>query len=107
MANALYRITQESLTNARRYSQSERLRVQLTKREDHVRIEVQDRGIGFDPETVEADCFGLEGIRERARLFGGRATIDSTPGKGTLVVVELPLLEDGLGQSRELALSGR
>ena len=47
MANALYRITQESLTNAKRYSQSDRVLVQLTEQGDHVRVEVQDQGVGF------------------------------------------------------------
>jgi signal transduction histidine kinase len=107
MANALYRITQESLTNAKRYSQSERVRVQLTEQGDRVRVEVQDRGVGFDPEAAQDDCFGLEGIRERARLFGGSATIDSKPGKGTLVKVELPLGDDMAEEPTEFSLSGK
>jgi len=52
---------------------------------------VRDWGVGFDVKNVPKDRLGLEGIRLRARLAGGRATIDSAPGQGTTIVVELPL----------------
>ena len=90
----IFRIVQESLTNARRYSQSDRLLVRLTQRDDYIRIEVQDWGIGFDPRTVGDGHFDLKGIQERTRLFGGSATIKSTLGKGTRIVVQLPLMRD-------------
>ena len=54
-------------------------------------LQVQDWGAGFDPEKVDRSRFGLRGIRERARLLGGRAAIETSPGQGTRVVVELPL----------------
>ena len=66
----------------------------MTQRDDYIRIEVQDWGIGFDPRKVGDGHFGLEGIQERARLFGGSATIKSALGKGTRIVVQLPLMED-------------
>jgi signal transduction histidine kinase len=94
LENVIFRIIQESLTNARRYSQSERVLVRLTQRDRHIRIEVQDWGIGFDPKKVGEGHFGLEGIQERARLFGGSAAITSAFGKGTRIVVQLPLMED-------------
>jgi signal transduction histidine kinase len=94
LENVIFRIVQESLTNARRYSQSDRLLIRVTQRDDNVRIEVQDWGIGFKPETVGDGHFGLEGIQERARLFGGSATIKSALGKGTRIVVQLPLMRD-------------
>jgi signal transduction histidine kinase len=94
LENVIFRIVQECLTNARRYSQSDRLLVEVTQRDNYVRIEVQDWGIGFDPRRVGAGHFGLEGIQERARLFGGSATIKSALGTGTRIVVQLPLMED-------------
>ena len=94
LENVIFRIVQESLTNARRYSQSDRVLVRLTQRDDDIRIEVQDWGIGFDPRTVGDGHFGLEGIQERTRLFGGSATIKSALGKGTRIVVQLPLMID-------------
>lgn len=92
LENVVFRIVQESLTNAQRYSQSDRLLIKLTCRNDCVHIEFQDWGIGFNPREVGDGHFGLEGIQERARLFGGSATIKSALGKGTRIMVQLPLM---------------
>ncbi len=92
MENAIYRIVQEGLTNACRHSKSQRVRVELMQRGDLLQIKVQDWGEGFDPARVDADRFGLEGIRQRARLLGGSASVESTPGQGTCLAVELPLV---------------
>ncbi len=92
LENAVYRIVQEALANACRHSRSDRVRVELTQRDDALRIKVQDWGVGFDPAAVRDDHFGLEGIRERARLLGGAITIESAPRRGTSVAIELPLM---------------
>jgi PAS domain S-box-containing protein len=89
---AVFRIVQECLTNACRYSQSEKVLVELGQAGGRVLIRVQDWGIGFDPAQVQGEHFGLRGIRERARLLGGSATVEAAPAKGTRVIVELPLL---------------
>jgi PAS domain S-box-containing protein len=91
LENTLFRIVQESLTNARRYSQSDRIRIELMQEGDDLRLEIRDWGIGFDPKQVETRCFGLEGIRERATLWGGRAHIDTQPGEGTRIIITLPM----------------
>jgi PAS domain S-box-containing protein len=93
LENALYRIAQEALANACKHSKSKKVTVTMTQEGQDVRLEVQDWGIGFDPESVEKDHFGLEGIRQRVRLLGGRLTIESTPGSGTLVQVVVPIVE--------------
>lgn len=92
LENAVFRIVQESLTNACRYSETERICVDLNRVGDRIRIAVRDWGVGFDPEQVPSDHFGLRGIRERARLLGGTSSIETAPGKGTCIVVELPLV---------------
>jgi PAS domain S-box-containing protein len=92
LENAIYRIAQEGLTNACKHSKSEKVRVSLLQQEDQVRIEIRDWGIGFDTKTVRENHFGLEGIRQRARLLGGKFTIRSKPGKGTCIAVELPVV---------------
>ena len=91
--NALYRIVQEALTNACKHSKSMKVTVTLTQVGQDVRLEVRDWGIGFDPEVVGKGHFGLESIRQRVRLLGGRLTIESTLGSGTLVQVVVPILE--------------
>ena len=92
LENVIYRIVQEGLTNACKHSQSERVLVELAQHGDRVRIQIRDWGIGFAPAAISEGCFGLKGIRERARLLGGRAVMESAPGKGTGIVVELPLV---------------
>jgi signal transduction histidine kinase len=93
LENAIFRIVQEGMTNVRRHSKSDNVRLELAQNDDLVRIEIEDWGVGFDLENVPQDRFGLAGIRERARVLGGRATINSVPGKGTCITVELPLME--------------
>ena len=92
LENAIYRIIQEGLGNACKHSKSERVRVELVQHDDDLRITIQDWGVGFNPGNVEDECFGLEGIRERARLLGGNATVESTPKQGTCLTVEVPLV---------------
>ena len=92
LENAIYRIVQEALTNACRHSKADKVHVELVQCGDQIRIEVRDRGVGFKPEDVGDSHFGLEGIRERARLLGGKATIETRLGRGTMVVVELPIV---------------
>jgi len=89
---AIFRIAQESLSNARKHAGARHVRVVLEPRGDEdVAVSVGDDGAGFDVNGVPADRFGLEGIRQRARLFGREATITSTPGTGTRIEVVLPL----------------
>jgi len=87
---ALYRIVQEGIANATRHSGSDRVRIRLSQVGGRVHLEIRDWGRGFDPEHVGASRFGLQGIRERARLLRGRAVIDSAPAEGTRVFVDLP-----------------
>jgi PAS domain S-box-containing protein len=98
LENALYRIAQEALTNACKYSQSNKVAVTMTQQGQDVRLEVRDWGVGFDSKSVDKDHFGLEGIRQRVRLLGGQATIESAPGSGTLVQVVVPIVERQSGE---------
>ena len=93
LETAVFRIVQESLANACRHSHSDHIRVAVTQIGEQIRIEIEDAGIGFDLEKVDSNRFGLLGIRERAKLFGGSATIDSALGRGTRVAVDLPIVE--------------
>ncbi len=90
LEGTLFRIVQEALTNVVRHSQSPTATVNLTDANGFLRLEIRDEGIGCDTENVPEDRFGLRGIRERARLFGGAAEITSAPGKGTRIFVEMP-----------------
>lgn len=88
---ALYRIAQEALTNAVNHSQAERVSVILERREGKVLVVVEDDGIGFDPVLARhSGRLGLLGMRERAEMLGGSLIVESSEGKGTTVVAEVP-----------------
>lgn len=93
----LLRIVQESLNNVWKHSRSSAAQVSLVQHGGELEVLVQDQGAGFAPTQVQPTRYGLTGIRERARLLGGQATIDSAPGKGTRVVVRFPLSESVVG----------
>ena len=96
LEGALFRIVQESLTNACRHSQATRVDIELTQQDDRVLLTIRDNGIGFDRSAVPDDRFGLRGLIERARLFGGRSQIRSEPGTGTEIWADLPINKSGI-----------
>ncbi len=92
---ALYRIVQEALTNVARHAQARSVSVLLENRRTSVKLIIEDDGIGFDVAKVMGSRaretnLGLYGMQERAALLGGTLTIESTPGMGTSVFVEIP-----------------
>lgn len=92
LESAIFRIVQETLNNARRHSQADKIRLDIFQDGEHVRLVIQDWGVGFELEEVADDRFGLKGICERARLLGGRSEIETKPGKGTRITIKLPVL---------------
>ena len=92
LQTAIFSIVQELLLNACRHSKSTHVLVGLAQDDDRVCIQVQDWGIGFAPETVQSHKRGLKGVRQVARWLGGTVDIDTRPGAGTCIVVEIPLL---------------
>jgi two-component system sensor histidine kinase UhpB len=87
----LYRIIQEALANAARHSGATRAAVSMSVSGDRLTVEVADSGKGFDPSVSPAAGIGLAGMHERARLLGGRLTVDSAVDAGTRVMVSVPL----------------
>jgi signal transduction histidine kinase len=96
LETALYRVTQEALTNVLRHAQAKRVSVLLERRANHLSLIVEDNGVGFESaEVLEAssvrDKLGLLGMQERIRLAGGTLEIESAPARGTTVFVRVPL----------------
>lgn len=88
---SLYRIAQEALTNVVCHAQASNVGILLERNEQGVRLFIEDDGIGFSPESVAlGESLGLLGMRERAEMLGGRLTIESAPGMGTSIIVEVP-----------------
>jgi PAS domain S-box-containing protein len=93
-----YRIVQEALTNVARHARVRQAKVDVRANPDSLIVRIEDEGRGFDVEAaLAARSSGLEGMRERSRLAGGRLVIESEPGQGTRLSVELPL--QGAGNS--------
>ena len=91
---AAYRIVQEALTNVARHAGAKHAAVDCSVVDATLRVEVADRGFGFDVEAVPVGASsGLVGMEERARSTGGRLWARSAAGLGTTVVAELPLSE--------------
>ncbi|MGI6375412.1 MAG: histidine kinase N-terminal 7TM domain-containing protein [Anaerolineae bacterium] len=94
----LFRIVQEALTNARKHGGARSVQVHFETTDEWARVIVEDDGSGFDPAgltRVDGRRFGLQFMRERAGELGGQLEIDAAPGRGTRIVVEVPL---GLSQ---------
>lgn len=91
VALGLYRIFQEAVSNACKYSRSDSLTVDLQQSGDTLSLVVRDFGLGFDTEhpDIAGGGLGLVGMRERAEAIGGRLTVESTPGRGTVVSVSV------------------
>jgi signal transduction histidine kinase len=86
----LYRIGQEGLANVVKHARATSATVRIAATDDTVSIEVNDDGHGFDPATVGPEHFGLRSMRGRVADLGGRLEVTSTPGRGTVLHVEVP-----------------
>ncbi len=86
-----YRILQESLNNITRHAQARRVEIRLEQNAGLLELEIRDDGRGFDTRGLGSQRgWGLQGMRERATLAGGRLEVDSTPGRGTRVTFRAP-----------------
>jgi signal transduction histidine kinase len=91
MEASVHRIVQEALTNVVRHAQATRVDVLLERRGDKLVVLVEDNGVGFDPATVyESGRLGVFGMRERTEMLGGTLTVESSPGAGTTLLLEIP-----------------
>ena len=90
---ALLRVAQEALANVRKHAGASQVTVTLSYLDDVVMLDVQDDGVGFDSggTVAAAGGLGLRAMRERAEQLGGSLTIESAPGEGATIAVELPL----------------
>lgn len=91
-----FRIAQEALRNVERHAKASKVEVKIEFAEGKTRVSVHDNGKGFDvgetlAESPRSGKLGLTGMEERVRLLNGSLKIESEPGKGTRVVMEIPM----------------
>jgi PAS domain S-box-containing protein len=91
VATALYRIVQESLTNIVRHAGASKVEVSLGADDNALVLTVRDNGTGISDAARHGSGIGLVSMRERATALGGHLTIISTPGRGTMITVTLPI----------------
>ena len=99
-----YRIIAEALSNVSKYANVDEVEVRIEYVEGILHLTIEDAGTGFRLEDLEASTrLGILGMRERAELLGGTFTLNSNPGKGTHLFVQLPIYKepDVLGESLE------
>jgi two-component system sensor histidine kinase DegS len=92
----LFRIVQEALSNVQKHAGASKVQVRVAIEKTRLTASIQDNGRGFDLPEVSANpekwaSLGLKGMTERARLLGGRARIETTPGQGTTISIAIPL----------------
>ncbi len=87
----VYRVVQEALTNCARHAKAKEIRVSVHGSDNGLAITVHDDGVGFSAAECRGRGLGLIGIEERVRELGGRFSIFSQPGKGTVLSAEVPL----------------
>ena len=91
ISTGIFRVYQETLTNVARHAEATEVKTFLEKRDGRIVLQVSDNGIGFDNSEVKTkNTLGLIGMKERAKMFGGKIFIQSAVGKGTEVLLEIP-----------------
>jgi len=93
----VYRVVQEALHNSSRHSQATTVRIRVHQQKDHLSLSIQDDGVGFD--VRQSRGLGLLGIEERVSRLGGKFDVNSEPGNGTILAIELPIIEDQKSRS--------
>lgn len=92
MEVATYRLIQESVQNACKHAQADEIQVKI-EFQQNLSILVRDNGVGFNPDEKKDKSFGLIGMKERVELLEGTMKIDTNPGKGTVIFIQIPLTE--------------
>ncbi|CAM2195348.1 two-component system, NarL family, sensor histidine kinase UhpB [Paraburkholderia kururiensis] len=98
-ATAIFRMTQEALTNVARHAHAKHAHVELVASGNECSLRIADDGVGMAPDAQRKErSFGLLGVRERARLLDGDVFVDTSPGNGFRLAVSLPLAAVGSAQ---------
>ena len=101
-STAIFRIFQETLTNVTRHAHATKVTVSLKEKAGTILLRVKDNGTGITAEQIsDPQSFGLIGMQERVRPWGGKVSFKGIPGKGTTVVVSVPV-EQRKGESKNV-----
>jgi two-component system sensor histidine kinase NreB len=88
----MYRVCQEAVLNALKYAQVDSVKVSLTEKDSVLLLRVEDKGAGFNQgDEPDGTGLGLFGMQERAELVGGTFSVDSEIGRGTVIILQVPV----------------
>jgi signal transduction histidine kinase len=91
VAICIYRIVQEGLRNVAKHADTTQLQISLTGKDDSIHLTIKDQGVGFDPKEMKKKLgLGHVSMQERVRFIQGDISIESQPGKGTVINVRTP-----------------
>jgi signal transduction histidine kinase len=93
---AIFTIVQEAITNAKKHARASRIDIEVTPTDDKLTVVVRDNGVGFDAKAVtdrydERGSLGMLNMRERAEIVNGTLSLESKPGQGTTITLQLPI----------------
>lgn len=103
MALAIFRIVQEAFTNSRKYAKATVVNLELFEEDGTLILNLYDNGVGFDPNSPTIARHGLAGMKHRVQMLKGNIDIVTSPGKGVLISVEIPIPAPGALQNRVIA----
>ncbi|MEW9502273.1 sensor histidine kinase [Jeotgalibacillus marinus] len=88
---SLFRLIQESVQNALKHAHAKEITVKIESRRDRIVVVIKDNGKGFDASQKKVGSFGLIGMRERVKLLAAEMSVNSKPGSGTIIMIQVPL----------------
>ena len=100
MALAIFRIVQEAFTNTRKYAEASEMQLELFEDDGTLTLNLYDNGKGFDQTSPTIARHGLAGMKHRVQMLKGKLEINTSPGKGVLITVEVPIPAPGALQNR-------
>ena len=98
----LFRVAQEALANVSHHSGAKLVNVALKQEGPTITLQIEDNGCGFDSDSHRLDSFGIKSIHDRIKALGGSVKIDSKPGNGTCVYVNLPFLGEPTSEEKRI-----
>ena len=88
---AIFRIAQECLTNTAKHAGASSVVIELLQHNENYHLKIEDNGVGFTPSDYYLESHGINGIKERVEYLGGSCHIDSEMGKGTTIMIDIPI----------------
>ncbi len=88
----VYRIVQEAVNNIKKHAQTDQVKIKLIQKNNNFTVKISDQGTGFNSEFISEESHGIHNMKQRIKQIHGQLDIQSTIGKGTLIIMEIPVI---------------